>query len=156
MTNDHYFADGPLRVAEELYGPWSWATNVQYCNAATEVGHVLSESWTIPDLLRQSVICRQVSGTFPGANGINLWEDRLFVADSTNGTLTIFQIHDDHSLTPLQVVVSNVPHSDAVGRGTSRADEPRRRIWALQPTTSTSYRRPETRLSQVGDDGADL
>ncbi|KIW62736.1 hypothetical protein PV04_10873 [Phialophora macrospora] len=87
VTNDHYFADGPLRVAEEVYGPWSWATNVQHCNAAAE-----------------SAICRQVSGTFPGANGINLWEDRLFVGDSKNGTVTIFEIHQDRSLTPLQVV----------------------------------------------------
>ncbi|EXJ54482.1 hypothetical protein A1O7_09822 [Cladophialophora yegresii CBS 114405] len=87
VTNDHYFAGGLLRVAEEVYGPWSWATNVQHCNAAAE-----------------KVMCRQVSGTFPGANGINLWEDRLFVGDSKNGTVTIFQIHMDRTLTPLQVV----------------------------------------------------
>src|ERR1700744_975516 len=61
-------------------------------------------------LLQQDVVCRQVSGTFPGANGINLWEDRLFVGDSKNGTITIFQIHDDQTLTHLQTVVSMSPY----------------------------------------------
>ncbi|KIX03916.1 uncharacterized protein Z518_07469 [Rhinocladiella mackenziei CBS 650.93] len=87
ITNDHYFAGGPLRVLEEKFGPWSWATNVQYCDASGE-----------------EVSCNQVSGTFPGANGINLWKDRLFVGDARNGTVTIFQIHPDHSLTNLQTV----------------------------------------------------
>lgn len=37
MTNDHYFATGPLRVLEEMYGPWTWATNVQFCAASGPV-----------------------------------------------------------------------------------------------------------------------
>lgn len=57
-------------------------------------------------MINQVVSCRQVTGTFPGANGLNLWEDRLFVGDSKNGTVTIFEIHGDKSLTQLQQVVS--------------------------------------------------
>ncbi|KAJ9603014.1 hypothetical protein H2200_012309 [Cladophialophora chaetospira] len=87
ITNDHYYAGGPLRTMEEKYGPWSWATSVQHCFAGTE-----------------HVVCREVSDTFPGANGINKWEDRLFVGDSKNGTVTIFQILKDRRLTYLQTV----------------------------------------------------
>ncbi|KIW93306.1 uncharacterized protein Z519_05911 [Cladophialophora bantiana CBS 173.52] len=87
VTNDHYFAGGPLRTMEETFGPWSWATHVQYCDAGAE-----------------DVVCKQVSGTFPGANGINLWRDRLHVGDSKNGTVTVFEIHGDKSLTRLQTV----------------------------------------------------
>ncbi len=58
------------------------------------------------DSVEQNVSCRQVSRTFPGANGLTLWKDRLFVGDSKNGTVTIFQIHDDKSLTELLQVVS--------------------------------------------------
>ncbi|OAL22366.1 hypothetical protein AYO22_07410 [Fonsecaea multimorphosa] len=87
VTNDHYFAGGPLRAMEEMLGPWSWATNVQYCNAEDNI-----------------VLCRQVSGTFPGANGLSLWRDRLFVGDSKNGTVTVFEIHEDKSLAYLQTV----------------------------------------------------
>ena len=35
--NHHYFLRGPLRYLEEKFGPWSWATNVQYCDASQEV-----------------------------------------------------------------------------------------------------------------------
>ncbi|OQV00231.1 hypothetical protein CLAIMM_05757 [Cladophialophora immunda] len=87
VTNDHYFAGGPLRAMEEMFGPWSWATNVQYCNAEAD-----------------DILCRQVSETFPGANGINVWEDRLYVGDSKNGTVTVFEVHGDKSLTYLQTV----------------------------------------------------
>lgn len=65
--------------------------------------HVRSST---PDTISQHIVCRQVSDTFPGANGINLWEDKLFVGDSKNGTVTIFQIHKDRTLTQLQTVVS--------------------------------------------------
>ncbi|EXJ69303.1 uncharacterized protein A1O5_07339 [Cladophialophora psammophila CBS 110553] len=87
VTNDHYFAGGLLRAMEETFGPWSWATHVQYCDAGAE-----------------DVVCKQVSGTFPGANGINVWKDRLYVGDSKNGTVTVFEIHGDKSLTRLQTV----------------------------------------------------
>ncbi|KAI1612775.1 paraoxonase 2 [Exophiala viscosa] len=87
LTNDHYFAGGPGRTFEETFGPWSWATHVQYCEAASE-----------------DVSCRQVTGTFPGANGINIWKDRLFIGDSQNGTLRIFDIHDDKNVTQLQMI----------------------------------------------------
>ncbi|KAH0833570.1 Pon2 [Fonsecaea pedrosoi] len=87
VTNDHYFAGGPLRTMEEAFGPWGWATNVQYCNAEAD-----------------EILCRQVSGTFTGANGINVWKDRLYVGDSKNGTVTVFEVHGDKSLTYLQTV----------------------------------------------------
>jgi hypothetical protein len=35
--------------------------------------------------------CKTVAGSYPAANGIAVWEDRLFVGDSQNGTLRIFQ-----------------------------------------------------------------
>ncbi|KAK6385820.1 hypothetical protein LTS17_001392 [Exophiala oligosperma] len=87
VTNDHYFAGGFLRDMEGKFGPWSWATHVQFCDASDEV-----------------VSCKQVTGTFPGSNGLNVWEDRLFVGDSKNGTVTIFEIQGDKSLTQLQQV----------------------------------------------------
>ncbi|KAK5570463.1 hypothetical protein LTR43_004260 [Exophiala xenobiotica] len=87
VTNDHYFAGGMTRDLEERFGPWGWATHVQYCDASTE-----------------DILCRQVTNTFPGANGLNLWKDRLFVGDSKNGTVTIFEIDKDKSLTQLQMV----------------------------------------------------
>lgn len=34
LTNDHYFVKGPLRDLEEKFGPWTWATHVQYCEAS--------------------------------------------------------------------------------------------------------------------------
>lgn len=43
--------------------------------------------------------------TFPGANGIALWKDRLFVGDARNGTVTIFDIHIDKTLTQLHQIV---------------------------------------------------
>ncbi|KAL2417794.1 hypothetical protein ABEF95_005937 [Exophiala dermatitidis] len=87
VTNDHFAAKGPLRILEEKYGPFTWSSNVQHCDASTE-----------------EVSCKRVGGNFPNANGINLWEDRLFVGDSSNGTVTIFHIEDDKTLTKLQVV----------------------------------------------------
>ncbi|KAL2113020.1 hypothetical protein VUR80DRAFT_5617 [Thermomyces stellatus] len=79
MTNDHYFLRGPMRYLEERLGPWRWATEVQYCDAS-----------------QSSVYCRQVTERFPGANGIAVWEDRLFVGDSKNGTVSIYELRDDH------------------------------------------------------------
>lgn len=42
MTNDHYFLKGPMRYLEEKLGPWSWATDVQYCDASQPV-HIYSQ-----------------------------------------------------------------------------------------------------------------
>ncbi|RVX69684.1 hypothetical protein B0A52_06328 [Exophiala mesophila] len=81
ITNDHFFARGPLRFLEETYGPFTWSTNVQYCDANNP-----------------QVTCKQATGTFPGANGINSWNDRLFVGDARNGTVTVFEIQEDKSL----------------------------------------------------------
>ncbi|OAA63377.1 Six-bladed beta-propeller, TolB-like protein [Niveomyces insectorum RCEF 264] len=75
MTNDYYFHDGIGRVLEEKFGPWTWATHVQRCDASQE-----------------NVVCQQVTGTQPGANGIAVWKDQLFVGDAKNGTLTVFRI----------------------------------------------------------------
>lgn len=49
-----------------------------------------------------------MTGTFPGANGISVLNDRLFVGDSKNGTVTIFEIQKDNSLTQLQQVVTSL------------------------------------------------
>ena len=55
----------------------------------------------------QEVICRQVSGTLPGANGLALGDGRLFVGDVENGTMTIYDIQPDKSLQQIQQVVSS-------------------------------------------------
>lgn len=44
----------------------------------------------------QSVRCNQVAERSPGSNGIAVWENRLFVGDSKNGTLSVYEIRDDH------------------------------------------------------------
>ncbi|CAK7267424.1 hypothetical protein SEPCBS119000_002539 [Sporothrix epigloea] len=81
VTNDHYFFFDPWRKLEEMFGPWSWATNVQYCDAAAGRVH-----------------CKTVAGPYPAANGIAAWNDRLFVGDSQNGTLRVFQRRPDHTV----------------------------------------------------------
>lgn len=81
MTNDHYFFFDPWRSLEEKFGPWSWATNVQYCDAS-----------------RETTMCKTVAGPYPAANGIAVWEDKLFVGDSQNGTLRVFQRHPNHDV----------------------------------------------------------
>ncbi|KAL1862861.1 hypothetical protein VTK73DRAFT_6600 [Phialemonium thermophilum] len=78
LTNDHYFLNDPWRTIEEKLGPWSWTTDVQYCDASSEL-----------------ITCQKVAGSFVVANGIAVWEDRLFVGDSQNGTVTIFQLRPD-------------------------------------------------------------
>ncbi|KAL1967005.1 hypothetical protein VTN77DRAFT_3529 [Rasamsonia byssochlamydoides] len=85
ITNDHYFAKGWLRYLEEKYGPWTWATHVQYCNATAA-----------------EVTCKRVTRTFPGANGIARYQDQLFVGDSKTGDLRIFKIRPDYSLEELR------------------------------------------------------
>ncbi|CAK7270417.1 hypothetical protein SEPCBS57363_004090 [Sporothrix epigloea] len=81
LTNDHYFFYDPWRKLEEMFGPWTWATNVQYCDAAGD-----------------SVHCKTVAGPYPAANGIAVWGDRLFIGDSQNGTLRVFQRRADHTV----------------------------------------------------------
>jgi len=105
VTNDHYFALGYLRELEEAYGPFTWSTHVQFCDASTEVSS--HSTWEALLTAVQQVSCRQVTGTFPGANGIALWKDRLFVGDARNGTVTIFDIHDDKSLTQRYQIVGS-------------------------------------------------
>ncbi|KAH8805334.1 paraoxonase 2 [Xylogone sp. PMI_703] len=78
VTNDHYFFGGPLRYLEETFGPFSWATHVQYCDAS-----------------QKDVQCKQVTGTFPGANGLAISDGRMFVGDAQNGTVTIFKLRSD-------------------------------------------------------------
>lgn len=87
MTNDHYFFFDPWRSLEEKFGPWSWATNVQYCDASGE-----------------TTTCETVAGPYPAANGIAVWEDKLFVGDSQNGTLRVFQQHPNHDVEYLSQV----------------------------------------------------
>ncbi|TFK47145.1 paraoxonase 2 [Heliocybe sulcata] len=83
ITNDHHYTSkgGILRLLEEKYGPWTWATNVQYCDATGPI-----------------TACRQVSDTFPGANGILISGDELYVGDARSGDARIFEIQPDRSL----------------------------------------------------------
>ncbi|CAK7203348.1 hypothetical protein SEUCBS139899_006081 [Sporothrix eucalyptigena] len=81
LTNDHYFFFDPWRNLEEKFGPWSWATNVQYCDASAD-----------------TTVCKTVAGSYPAANGIAVWENRLFVGDSQNGTLRVFQQRQNHDV----------------------------------------------------------
>ena len=46
----------------------------------------------------QEVHCRQVTGNLPGANGLALWQDRMFVGDSKTGTVTVYHIDIDHGV----------------------------------------------------------
>ncbi|KAF2180272.1 hypothetical protein K469DRAFT_693427 [Zopfia rhizophila CBS 207.26] len=87
FTNDHYHTSGPLRFLEEKYGPWYWATEVQYCDASGT-----------------TVQCKQAAGPFPGANGIAIWEDRLFVADSHVAKAYIFNVTENNHLIPIRTV----------------------------------------------------
>jgi len=66
---------------------------------------VFSKEFAPMTYVEQVVSCKLASETFPGANVINLWKDRLFAGDARNGTVTIFQIHEDKSLTKVQTVV---------------------------------------------------
>ncbi|KZT25048.1 paraoxonase 2 [Neolentinus lepideus HHB14362 ss-1] len=83
ITNDHYYTSkgGLLRKLEETYGPWTWATHVQYCDANGPI-----------------TACRRVSDTFPGANGIVISGDELYVGDARSGVARIFEIQPDRSL----------------------------------------------------------
>lgn len=82
-TNDHYFTakDGIFRRFEDSYGPWTWATNVQHCDASGP-----------------KVTCRRVSDTYPGANGILISDDELYVGDCRTGDARVYEIQPDHSL----------------------------------------------------------
>ncbi|RQM04956.1 hypothetical protein DH86_00003877, partial [Scytalidium sp. 3C] len=71
-TNDHYALKGPIRYLEEKFGPWKGATN--------------------------KVECRQVTGTFPGANGLALTKENVFVGDARNGTVTVYTRRSDNGL----------------------------------------------------------
>lgn len=108
VTNDHYFFKGPLRYLEEKLGPWSWATDVQYCDATQEVrGEKRTQGFgQTAELDRQDIQCRQVTGPFPGANGIAAWENKVFVGDSKNATVSIYRLQPDMGLEFESQVVS--------------------------------------------------
>ncbi|KZT25054.1 paraoxonase 2 [Neolentinus lepideus HHB14362 ss-1] len=83
ITNDHYFTakEAFLRKLEDDYGSWTWTSNVQYCDATGTI-----------------VTCRQVSDTFPGANGLLIAGDELYVGDCRSGVARVFEIQPDRSL----------------------------------------------------------
>ncbi|TFK47136.1 paraoxonase 2 [Heliocybe sulcata] len=83
ITNDHYFTANNLilRKLEDEYGSWTWTSNVQYCDASDA-----------------TVSCRQVSDTYPGANGLLIDDDELYVGDCRSGVLRVFAIQPDQSL----------------------------------------------------------
>ncbi|CAK7227289.1 hypothetical protein SCUCBS95973_006489 [Sporothrix curviconia] len=79
ITNDHYYPRGVLRLLEDRFGPWAWATSVQYCSA--EEG--------------AAVVCKEVSETMPCANGLAVSKDNLvFAGDSKNGSVTVYEMAD--------------------------------------------------------------
>ncbi|CAK7197939.1 hypothetical protein SEUCBS139899_000590 [Sporothrix eucalyptigena] len=78
ITNDHYYPRGILRQLEDRFGPWSWATSVQYCSA--EEG--------------QEVVCEEVSDTMPCANGLAVSGNLVFAGDSKNGSVSIYEMEN--------------------------------------------------------------
>ncbi|KAF7559009.1 hypothetical protein G7046_g5137 [Stylonectria norvegica] len=86
ITNDHYFTPGLLRTFEDRFGPWLWATDVQYCDASGQLS-----------------ACRRVSPRGPGFNGIAISPDklRLFVGDSKVAKMTVFDISESRKLSPV-------------------------------------------------------
>ncbi|CAM1507656.1 Fc.00g072970.m01.CDS01 [Cosmosporella sp. VM-42] len=89
ITNDHYFTPGFLRTLEDKFGPWPWATDVQYCDANDEVP-----------------VCRLISPRQPGFNGIAISQDkqRLFVGDSKMAKMHVFNISESRKLSPVASV----------------------------------------------------
>jgi len=89
ITNDHFFAAGFLRNIEDKYGPWPWATDVQYCDANGVEN-----------------TCFLVSKRHPGFNGIAISEDkqRLFVGDCKVGVLNVFNIGESKQLSPVKSI----------------------------------------------------
>lgn len=79
ITNDHYYPRGVLRQLEDRFGPWSWATSVQYCAV---------------DEKTDRVTCEEVSHTMPCANGLAVSGDRVFVGDSKNGSVFVYEMQD--------------------------------------------------------------
>ncbi|KAH8674245.1 paraoxonase 2 [Xylariales sp. PMI_506] len=81
FTNDHYFEKGIWRDLEEQWGPWTWASHVQYCDASGE-----------------QVNCSQVSDSVPGANGLVVDGNHLYLGDSKNGTVAVYDIISERKL----------------------------------------------------------
>lgn len=79
ITNDHYYPRGILRKLEDKFGPWSWATSVQHCSV---------------DETTDKVTCKEVTHTMPCANGLAVAGDRVFVGDSKNGSVSVYEMID--------------------------------------------------------------
>ena len=52
-------------------------------------------------------MCRQVTGRFPATNGLAVWDNKMFVGDSKNGTVTIYDIRPDHGVDFDRQIVSS-------------------------------------------------
>ncbi|KAF3768152.1 hypothetical protein M406DRAFT_70246, partial [Cryphonectria parasitica EP155] len=81
FTNDHYFEKGLLRDLEDRWGPWAGASHVQFCDASSKV-----------------------SNSVPGANGLAVDGDQLYLGDSKNGTIAVYDIVSEHKLKRTHVV----------------------------------------------------
>lgn len=81
ITNDHYFAKGIRRRLEDRFGPWSWASDVQFC--------------TFDD---RDTFCSRVIGSFPGANGVYYYEkyNELWISDSKDAVAYGYNVSDDN------------------------------------------------------------
>ncbi|CAK7212315.1 hypothetical protein SBRCBS47491_001421 [Sporothrix bragantina] len=77
ITNDHYYPRGILRQLEDRFGPWSWATSVQYCSVEGD-----------------NVVCKEVSETMPCANGLAVSDNLVFAGDSKNGSVTVYEMEN--------------------------------------------------------------
>jgi arylesterase / paraoxonase len=80
ITNDHYFPKGLGRRVEDYFGPWSWASDVQFC--------------TFDDA---TTTCNRVLGPYPGANGIYYYHEHneLWISDSKDAMAYGYKVFDD-------------------------------------------------------------
>lgn len=71
-----------MRKLEETFGPWSWATDVQFCS------------------FDDGVTCKQVAGPFPGANGLLLSQDKsqIYVSDCKDAVAYIYNMSNGFNL----------------------------------------------------------
>jgi hypothetical protein len=87
---------------EGKYGPWTWATDVVYCNAVED----------------GSLDCKKATPSQPGANGAVLADDGklLAVNDVLEGSTSLYKVDQEtKALTLSQKIVSWSCLSDASG-----------------------------------------
>jgi len=150
ITNDHMFTSkaGILRSLEERLGPFSGATEVQYCDASGTVSPLQNTPVALlsANPSAKSTTCRRVSDSFPGANGLLKWKDELWVGDCRTAQARGYRIGADKSLQLFKTVVCvhTRCYSPFAHSLTSH-----KRILEVRQTISTLIRRQVTSLLQV-------